>query len=466
MDLDLNTLCRLCARKCEDMQNIFQENTFETEIYGDVSKDLSGMLPLKIETVTSIKVEAGDGLPAHICNECVAHLNSALIFKEKCLTADSILKHLLNSAQEAQARKNDMAQQTEKDKREELLNTNCAQLSDQSTNQDSAQGSGKSDAGSEQADQNNSSVENSAVMGEPQDLSSSVVKNGSDIEGKDNNVDNPDNDERQFTCPPCGKKYLLSAAFRKHLSLKHGMDDKNIEELVVKHNGGNKRTVKPADKKTCLCNVCGKQVNSVQFKQHIRSHEQNFQHLCTYCGKKYLTKFRLTQHIRVHTGEKPFACNICNKRFHEKSLLRSHQRRYLKQRPLKCTVCEKRFTNRSHLNTHLMIHTGEKPFRCSICFMEFRSNNHLKRHFKLHSGEKSYSCSICGKAFIQKSNYVQHLAVHREDKPFKCTECGKGFSYKCSLKMHVEVHRKKSSEQITNVTQPSNIQTLQGHGTC
>jgi hypothetical protein len=44
------------------------------------------------------QVEVGDGLPTQVCNECVTHLNAALTFKEKCLTADSILRHLLNVA--------------------------------------------------------------------------------------------------------------------------------------------------------------------------------------------------------------------------------------------------------------------------------------------------------------------------------------------------------------------------------
>jgi hypothetical protein len=43
-------------------------------------------------------VELGDGLPAQVCNECIAHLNAAVTFKEKCLTADSVLRHLLNVA--------------------------------------------------------------------------------------------------------------------------------------------------------------------------------------------------------------------------------------------------------------------------------------------------------------------------------------------------------------------------------
>jgi hypothetical protein len=56
MDLNLHSVCRLCARKCEDMQNIFQDISSDPEIYMDVTKDLSGKLPLKIATVTSIKV--------------------------------------------------------------------------------------------------------------------------------------------------------------------------------------------------------------------------------------------------------------------------------------------------------------------------------------------------------------------------------------------------------------------------
>lgn len=43
-------------------------------------------------------MELGDGLPAQVCNECIADLNAAVTFKEKCLTADSVLRHLLNIA--------------------------------------------------------------------------------------------------------------------------------------------------------------------------------------------------------------------------------------------------------------------------------------------------------------------------------------------------------------------------------
>jgi len=46
----------------------------------------------------SPQVELGDGLPAQVCNECIAHLNAAVTFKEKCHTADSVLRHLLNIA--------------------------------------------------------------------------------------------------------------------------------------------------------------------------------------------------------------------------------------------------------------------------------------------------------------------------------------------------------------------------------
>jgi hypothetical protein len=56
MDLNFNEMCRLCARKCEDMQNIFHDIPAETEMYVDVTKELLGMLAFKITDVTSIKV--------------------------------------------------------------------------------------------------------------------------------------------------------------------------------------------------------------------------------------------------------------------------------------------------------------------------------------------------------------------------------------------------------------------------
>jgi len=56
MDLNFNEMCRLCARKCEDMQNIFQDIPAETEIYVDVTKELPSMLAFKITKATSIKV--------------------------------------------------------------------------------------------------------------------------------------------------------------------------------------------------------------------------------------------------------------------------------------------------------------------------------------------------------------------------------------------------------------------------
>ena len=55
MDLNFNEMCRLCARKCEDMKNIFQDIPAETEIYVDV-KELSSTLAFKITNATSIKV--------------------------------------------------------------------------------------------------------------------------------------------------------------------------------------------------------------------------------------------------------------------------------------------------------------------------------------------------------------------------------------------------------------------------
>jgi hypothetical protein len=56
MDFNFNDVCRLCARKRQDMQNIFEDCSAQSESYMDITKDMSGMLPLKIASATSIKV--------------------------------------------------------------------------------------------------------------------------------------------------------------------------------------------------------------------------------------------------------------------------------------------------------------------------------------------------------------------------------------------------------------------------
>eukprot|EP00041_Stephanoeca_diplocostata_P010111 m.160451 g.160451 ORF g.160451 m.160451 type:complete len:409 (-) comp18026_c0_seq1:141-1367(-) len=51
-------------------------------------------------------------------------------------------------------------------------------------------------------------------------------------------------------------------------------------------------------------------------------------HVCSDCGKGFVSASKLQRHMAVHTGDKPFACTICDTRFTQKSALKVHQKRH------------------------------------------------------------------------------------------------------------------------------------------
>lgn len=62
-----------------------------------------------------------------------------------------------------------------------------------------------------------------------------------------------------------------------------------------------------------------------EWGSHRRVFEQDYQHECHVCGKKFRHKQGLNQHKVTHTGEKRFKCDVCGKAF----ALRNNFKRHL-----------------------------------------------------------------------------------------------------------------------------------------
>lgn len=172
--------------------------------------------------------------------------------------------------------------------------------------------------------------------------------------------DNMRNEERNFECLTCKKRFRLLKNLRAHERL---------------HTG----------KGLLQCDICDKRFSqNYNLKVHLRTHKTTRSHKCEYCSKCFVQKGNLVEHLRIHTKVKPFECKMCGKRFSQSSHLKNHEASHTSVRQHQCRLCGKRFKLANHLKRHLTLHTGAKAYKCNQCNQLFSQAFSLTRHLKRH----------------------------------------------------------------------------------
>lgn len=164
-------------------------------------------------------------------------------------------------------------------------------------------------------------------------------------------------ENRQFCCEICGRRYKEKTDLSKHVKKIH---------LNLPRKQTNKKKV--VTKEEFQCELCSKIIlGENSYLTHKILHNIPPGSLeCSECGMKLKNEKSIKTHVFRQHLPKKFVCRFCG-----------HPWRY-----------------KSELIQHEMIHTDTRPFECTKCNFKFKLKGDLNRHLQLHSKREDKIASM------------------------------------------------------------------------
>lgn len=204
-----------------------------------------------------------------------------------------------------------------------------------------------------------------------------------------------------FTCEKCDKSFLKKAVFDRH---------------VLTHV--------PEEERNFQCAICNKKFASEYLRrQHVSlTHTNKYAKICDICGKLFRDSFSFIRHMAEHNGQ-PVAkvkCDLCGAELTSKYRLNRHMKMMHteeNQQEQICPYCSKISPNLNAHRHHVKYaHTLERKHACHMCDKKFRRPLELKEHLSTHTGEPLYTCPHCPRTFISSANMHKHRKLsHRKE---------------------------------------------------
>ena len=197
-------------------------------------------------------------------------------------------------------------------------------------------------------------------------------------------------EKKKFCCEECGDTLSSAALLKRHIKVKHFLENKSIDETNINEFRKDPEVAAMMDKKEYkeyVCKLCGKKVLFGK-SAHIKKYHNGNDIKCPKCDKTFNTYVRAMSHILNIHEKKP--CTICGEIFGSTSMTRHIQQAHTanEEKKFKCETCGKGFVANNSLQDHINIHTGEKPHVCKVCGKGFASYGTLRTHERGHAGYK------------------------------------------------------------------------------
>ncbi|KAK3799750.1 hypothetical protein RRG08_025365 [Elysia crispata] len=259
--------------------------------------------------------------------------------------------------------------------------------------------------------------------------------------------------DSQVTCHYCGETCSSPEEVQIHLQQQHPF----VEYIELPANFTVTSPALPE-------NVLNKQepvFNEATAKPPLALEEQR-NHMCQHCGKRFLRGHDLNRHIL--TCSKSLSADeigcLTTDAGMQKLIEVKAQPQKAAVKNFMCEECGSQYSRFADfhchkLNCHGVVSKNEAVFKSFaqggglkadiMCGTNTLDTDNQAREIN----KKIHACHLCEKIFVRKRSLQQHILTHGEAKAFKCDICGKEYAYESSLWSHMKSHDEGGKERHT-----------------
>ncbi|XP_017124215.1 transcription factor Ouib [Drosophila elegans] len=324
----LHNVCRVCASNSDNSKSLKLFNNSARKVLQQIS------------LLTGILLHCEPDLPDWMCEICQRDLQSAIAFRDRCVSSQKIFKDSVAKSEEVSSRSSvRRSARSQRQRHEEPV----------------------------------------PVPTPPSPLEMMIkLENLSNGDEEDDGIDHLDS---------CNEADMELAIKEMASSSENDGPASPVRVKRIRRRGAKKSGKSEKRPKVPLpvffCDQCGNNITGKSsFDRHLRKHSGIRPFQCELCPARFLSSGELKGHQVMHTGDRNFQCRFCDRSYVNYSGRLRHERTHTNDRPFVCAQCGKGFTNSYILKNHMLIHTGERLFRCELCHRSFARPTHLKTHYR------------------------------------------------------------------------------------